>query len=124
MKQIKSKPLTEKIKDLIISFWRGDLSLAVSYWFFYNLGPTLVIILIESFTKPESNLEFFLYSIVGIYFYFFASIGTWRSAGVYIKTNKPPFWGYLMRVIIVVLYFPLLALLLAAIKLSFVWIGN
>jgi hypothetical protein len=46
MKQIKSKPLTEKIKDLIISFWRGDLSLAVSYWFFYNLGPTLVIILI------------------------------------------------------------------------------
>jgi len=124
MKQIKSKPLTEKIKNLIINFWRGDLSLAVSYWFFYNLGPTLVIILIESFTKTESNLEFFLYSIVGIYFYFFASIGTWRSAGIYIKTNKPPFWGYLMRVIIVVLYFPLLALLLAVIKLFIVWIGN
>ena len=26
-------------------------------------------------------------------------IGTWRSAGFYIEKNKPPFWGYVVRVL-------------------------
>ena len=26
-------------------------------------------------------------------------VGLWRSAGFYIRENKPPFWGYVVRVL-------------------------
>ena len=39
-----------------------------------------------------------LYLIFNFIFQIFVILGMWRSAGFYIEENKPPFWGYVVRV--------------------------
>jgi len=39
-----------------------------------------------------------LYFFLNIVFQIFVILGLWRSAGFYIEENKPPFWGYAVRV--------------------------
>lgn len=49
-----------------------------------------------------SDLGAFILIAYAIFIYVYnigVIIGQWRSAGFYIAENKPPFWGYVVRVL-------------------------
>ena len=87
-------------------FVNGYYSLAFSFWV---VGTLITIILslpivyltlsadLDSMGEMASLLGI-LYLIFNFVFQIFVILGMWRSAGFYIKENKPPFWGYVVRV--------------------------
>jgi hypothetical protein len=105
----------KQIKNLITRFWRGDVSLPVSYLIFCIFIPAILVTLIDLTIKKGSNLEILL-SLIGLKYLVFVFIGTWRSASDYIKKGKSVFWGYLTKVILIISSLPLIPLIIDFIK--------
>ena len=105
----------KQIKNLITRFWRGDVSLPVSYFIFCIFIPAILVTLIDLTIKKGSNLEILL-SLIGLKYLIFVFIGTWRSASDYIKKGKSVFWGYITKVILVISSLPLIPLIIDFIK--------
>ena len=92
----------EKVKY----FLNGQYSLAHSFWF---VGVLMGIIVSSPFlyffitgVDDVSDFTAFILVAYAIFLYAFnigVIIGQWRSAGYYIEENKPPFWGYVVRVL-------------------------
>lgn len=84
-------------ESFLYRFLDGDVPLVISYWVFAVLIPTIIYgvdIGINGDTSP-------IIALILLAYYVFAFIGTWKSAGNYMRENDPPFWGYTSRVIIV-----------------------
>jgi len=85
-------------KSFIGRFIDGDIPLVISYWIVAVLIPTIIYgadIGINGDTSP-------IIALILLVYYVFAFIGTWKSAGNYIRQNEPPFWGYTARVVLVI----------------------
>ena len=92
----------EKVKY----FLNGQYSLAHSFWF---VGVLMQMIVATPFlyffiTGVDDVSDFTAFILVAYAIFLFAFnigviIGQWRSAGYYIEENKPPFWGYVVRVL-------------------------
>jgi len=96
-KDTSSFTLIEKVKY----FLNGQYSLAHSFWF---VGVLMGIIVSSPFlyffiTGVEDVSDFTAFILVAYAFNVGVIIGQWRSAGYYIEENKPPFWGYVVRVL-------------------------
>jgi hypothetical protein len=117
-KDTSSLSFIEKCKYFI----NGYYSLAFSFWV---VGTLISIILalpvvylgfladLDSMGETASLLGI-IYLIFNFVFQIFVILGLWRSAGFYIEENKPPFWGYVVRVFSV---FAALGLLIRLISL-------
>ena len=100
-KEISSFTFIEKVKY----FLNGHYSLAYSFWFVgfvlqIALGSPLIYF---SYAGVDDVSDFGAFILVAYAIFLYAYnigviIGQWRSAGFYIKENKPPFWGYVVRV--------------------------
>lgn len=92
----------EKVKY----FLNGQYSLAYSFWFVgvllqVALGSPLIYFTLVG-VDDVSDLGAFILIAYAIFIYVYnigVIIGQWRSAGFYIEENKPPFWGYVVRVL-------------------------
>lgn len=104
--QIKKKKNTLKKNNLFSSFFRGEQSLAISYWLFYTLGGVvgaLLILFAEAFEAGDGTI--ILLSLAVLIYTGYAMIGTWRSAENYKKEKKKKKegigWGIAAQVLIV-----------------------
>ena len=104
--QIKKKKNTLKRSNIFSSFFRGEQSLAISYWLFYTLGGVvgaLLILFAEAFEAGDGTI--ILLSLAVLIYTGYAMIGTWRSAENYKKEKKKKKegigWGITAQVLIV-----------------------
>jgi hypothetical protein len=94
--------LIEKVKY----FLNGQYSLAHSFWF---VGVLIQILVSSPFlyffiTGVDDVSDFIAFILIAYALFLFifnigVVVGQWRSAGYYIEVNKPPFWGYVVRVL-------------------------
>ena len=92
----------EKIKF----YFNGQYSLAFSFW---TVGVLIQILVSSPFlyffitgVDDVSNFTAFILIAYALFLFIFnigVVVGQWRSAGFYIQENKPPFWGYVVRVL-------------------------
>ena len=108
IKKIISKNEEAKIdnsQNIFLRFFRGNLSLPLSYWgFLFSFGVVVsVIFLILEKNKNEELIGLFSIICIGIYVYLY--IGTWRSAQNYkkekIKKKLSYGWGIAAQVAMV-----------------------
>jgi len=98
------------INGQVKPFWRGEYSLVFSFWIVgvvFRIGFSLPMILLNIFGVNEDvagflAVLFVLYVVFLFLFGIFVIVGNWRSAGFYIQDNKPPFWGYVVRIFFVI----------------------
>ena len=85
-------------ESFVFRFIEGDIPLVISYWVVSIIIP-IIIYAITYVIDPsiEETVEVLLIVYSG-----FAFIGTWRSAGNYIRENDSPFWGHAARAMMVV----------------------
>jgi hypothetical protein len=80
--------------NILIKFFRGNLSLAISYWgFLFSWGviASVIFIILE---KSKDDLLVGLFSIFTLALYVYLYIGTWRSAENYKKEKIKKKLGY------------------------------
>lgn len=80
--------------NVFIKFFRGNLSLAISYWgFLFSWGviATVIFIILE---KSKDDVLVGLFSIFTLALYVYLYIGTWRSAENYKKEKIKKKLGY------------------------------
>ena len=105
-KKINKDTLNLTFIEKVKYFLNGQYSLAHSFWF---VGVLMGIIVSSPFlyffiTGVDDVSDFTAFILVAYAFFLYAFnigviIGQWRSAGYYIEENKPPFWGYVVRVL-------------------------
>ncbi len=93
----------KKKKEFFIKvLWRGDYSLALSYWGFYQLGGSIYLYLLiegmEVALHSSASTALYFFSALFFIFYLIVSmIGSWKSATKYKKEklseNKPYGWA-------------------------------
>ena len=101
-KDTSSFTLIKKVKY----FLNGQYSLAHSFWF---VGVLIQILVSSPFlyffiTGVDDVSDFIAFILIAYALFLFifnigVVVGQWRSAGYYIEVNKPPFWGYVVRVL-------------------------
>ena len=80
--------------NVFIKFFRGNLSLAISYWgFLFSWGviASVIFIILE---KSKDDILVGLFSIFTLALYVYLYIGTWRSAENYKKEKIKKKLGY------------------------------
>ena len=91
---------------LLIDIFKGNFSLAKTFWLVNILGNLITGTLIDF--KPSSTLVMLIYFV----YFLYSFISTWNSSTKYIalqkKNNASPFWGYASKIIIVLfVYIPI-----------------
>jgi len=106
--QIKNKYLKNLESDNLIKsevsessflskFLDGHVPLVVSYWIVTAFIPAIIYAALTGINGEVAPI----FELILLAYYVFAFIGTWKSAGNYIRENDPPFWGYTARVMII-----------------------
>jgi hypothetical protein len=92
--------------DLIRALWRGEVSLAKTYWLFGFCVNVLLIISVSYISYNEQLLStvvgiFLCWMFIGISLIYspFILISTWRSANKYIGPNA---WAILAKIMVIV----------------------
>ena len=92
----------------ILNHWKGNLSLAKSFWingFLLNIIIAIPLIYAELSINEISETAatfFLLYILFYIVYFIWVNFGIWKSAGKYLKKKRSnKIWGYGARVIIV-----------------------
>lgn len=88
---------------LVLQHWRGELSLAVSFWLVGFLGNGVVLQVSRGIYQflggwPGLAIALMLFSLAGVC----QAVGIWRSAGNSIKTHGKYLWPSLARFFVVV----------------------
>ena len=94
-----------KKENIILKFYRGKISLAVSFWLVYVLaGSSLSLILYAIPENGKNDLLIIILSLFAISYSVFAMIGSWKSASNYKiekqKKNEKGGWGTAAQVYI------------------------
>ena len=107
----------------IIAHWRGELSLAVSFWvngFLLNLASSPVWAFVEAtysepYTRPDWTdvAALSAIAIVGVTVTTWQLVGTWRSAGRHIKKVNRIFWAMAARFSVVLGFLGVLGTIIA-----------
>ena len=98
-----------KQSNFIVKHWRGELPLPVSYWVMVVFLTFVVTYIYEIAGKGVAETDFgplgigltevaFVTPLLAITAW--QLVGTWRSAGNYMKSSKTPFWGGLARFVV------------------------
>ena len=104
--KIKRKKVNSKSNNILVSFYRGQQSLVISYWGFYFSGGIIGALLIgfaESSKAGDATIV--LISLAVLIYTGYAMIGTWRSAENYKiekrKKKEGVGWAITAQVLIV-----------------------
>ena len=105
-KKINKDTSTLTFVEKIKYYLNGQYSLAFSFWVvgFLIQAAVATPFLYFVFTGVDDVSNFTAFILIAYAIFLFAFnigviIGQWRSAGFYIEENKPPFWGYVVRVL-------------------------
>jgi len=100
-----------KKSNFIVRHWRGELPLPVSYWILVVLLGLVVVYLCGVAADALAAVDIGPLAI-GLYVVALITlllaitawqlVGTWRSAGNYMKSSKTPFWGGLARFVVII----------------------
>jgi hypothetical protein len=110
-----SRPAAARQPNIIVKHWRGDYSLAVSYWVFgflfnvaFLLSLAAVAILVEELQllSDGTNPKIFY---IGVLLFFclipvitiWQLVGIWRSAGFHVQRGGKRFWAGLVQIFVV-----------------------
>lgn len=93
---------------ILIEIFKGNYSLVKTFWLVNILGNLVTGALID-FKANSTNV--ILFFVIYILYFVYSFISTWNSSTRYIAFQKKnyhsPFWGYLAKIIIILLiYFP------------------
>ena len=98
------------MKKLIKKIWSGNLELGKTFWLVNILGTVVVSIPLFLGDIYYSSLNEFFSLVVLIFipifiaYFIFATVGTWRSATIYItlkkKKKQSTIWGYSAKVVL------------------------
>ena len=80
--------------NVLIKFFRGNLSLAISYWAFLFSWGVIASVIIVILEKSKDDVLVGLFSIFILAIYVYLYIGTWRSAENYKKEKIKKKLGY------------------------------
>ena len=80
--------------NIFIKFFRGNLSLAISYWGFLFSWGVIASIIFVILEKSKDDVLVGLFSIFTLALYVYLYIGTWRSAENYKKEKIKKKLGY------------------------------
>ncbi len=92
-----------------VRHWRGELSLAVSFWINGNLPSLALITLVFALTQTDIvNQAPRWFSAGGVFFWCLLAVitvwqlvGVWRSAGNYLAGGQPKYWGRLAQAMVI-----------------------
>lgn len=109
--------------NYIIRHWRGDLSLAKSFWINLfivdcSLWAIYILFVTTSFIEnPITVSRITIFYLLFIYFIVFPwqVVGLWNTTNRYIESIGKRFWPYLVKVLV------LFGIIFSAIKLSISW---
>lgn len=86
-----------RFRDSALRYWRGEYSLAVSFWLVGVLGLVLILLCLALYTNVASKADFHPYQALGAVvpvwtisgaFAVFQLVGTWRSAVRFLHERK------------------------------------
>ncbi len=80
--------------NILIKFFRGNLSLAISYWGFLFSWGVIASVIFVILEKSKDDVLVGLFSIFTLALYVYLYIGTWRSAENYKKEKIKKKLGY------------------------------
>lgn len=102
----------KKIKNIVFTYWNGDISLVRSFWIVAVVLLTIVslpsyIINDQTISRMSNTVAIgiLLWTIFFYIFLIYTYVGLWRSSAKYIKERKKfkrsSLWGYVTYVIII-----------------------
>ena len=103
-------------KNIVVTYWNGEISLGKSFWIVAVVLLTIVSIpsyLIDDQAISRMSdgvaIAILVWTIFFYLFLIYTYVGLWRSSSKYIaqsiKSKKSTFWGYVVYIIIVLLMF-------------------
>lgn len=103
-----SEKKNKSIKQHILNFWRGDISLTISFWFVFMIGGSIVTIpsfvITDAYVDSLNNSSMILLLLFYIFQYTYlliAYVGTWRASSKYKPKKENWAWGTIAKVYIV-----------------------
>ncbi len=90
--------------------WRGEKSLAFTYWIFAVLG-NLAFKVVDAYMPQlgygENSTQGMLFLLLNLFYAVFISVAVWRSASVYITKGKETEngateWGYVAKSMVMI----------------------
>ena len=85
-------------KNIIKSFWNGEVPLWISYWIIGAVGGNILVRLDIFYLSDKFNLP---WGSIFLPYWIFCSVGIWRSSNNY-KGKK--IWSHLTKTIITACY--------------------
>ena len=104
-------PATGRVPSVERRLWRGDVSLVVTFWFYYVFGNALLGGIDRGIDSAGvyDNVSglgtiIFAFAILTLLYFAFTAVCVWRSANKYSRANKATgraFWGSVAKVFVV-----------------------
>ncbi len=102
----------KKSKNIVVTYWNGEISLGKSFWIVAVVLLTIVSIpsyLIDDQAISRMSdgvaIAILVWTIFFYLFLIYTYVGLWRSSSKYIaqniKSKKSTFWGYVVYIVIV-----------------------
>jgi hypothetical protein len=98
------------VNEYINAHWRGELSLARSYWVNVALLNLLLWISLTQLIPSINNSDHItlLFSMIAIHFsmsiiFIWQVCGTWRSASKYVNKKNGVMWAYVAKLMMILL---------------------
>ena len=88
--------------NILVKLWRGEYSLARSYWLFSVLGNAVLSIPVKLYEFAPADVQngpirylALIYGLLILVYCFVVAVGVWRSANAYTKWSG---WKYLAKI--------------------------
>lgn len=102
----------KKSKNIVVTYWNGEISLGKSFWIVAVVLLTIVSIpsyLIDDQAISRMSdgvaIAILVWTIFFYLFLIYTYVGLWRSSSKYIaesiKSKRSTFWGYVVYIVIV-----------------------
>tara|TARA_B110000967_G_C18358149_1_gene304593 strand:- start:69 stop:422 length:354 start_codon:yes stop_codon:yes gene_type:complete len=102
------KKKNKDVKQNVIEFWQGKITLGKSFWLVFVVGGSIMtipsFILTDAYVDSLDNLGLILFITFFIFQYTYlivAYVGTWRSAKNYKPKKNQWAWGNIAKIYIV-----------------------
>ena len=102
----------KQLKNIVVTYWNGEISLGKSFWIVAVVLLTIVSIpsyLIDDQAISRMSdgvaIAILVWTIFFYLFLIYTYVGLWRSSSKYIaesiKSKRSTFWGYVVYIVIV-----------------------
>ena len=103
----------KKIKNIVFTYWNGDISLVRSFWIVAVVLLTIVsipsyIIDDQAITKMSDGvaIAILVWTVFFYLFLIYTYVGLWRSSSKYIadrrKSKRSTLWGFVVYAVIII----------------------